>query len=51
MADFQSLLDDIRVLIQMELKDNYPKGITDSWDDSNPLALKLLDLLELYRNL
>lgn len=26
----------------------YPKGITDSWDYSNPLGIKLLELLELY---
>lgn len=26
----------------------YPKGITDSWDYSNPLAIKLMDLLEIY---
>lgn len=29
----------------------YPKGIADCWDDSNPLAIKLLDLLAFYRNL
>lgn len=29
----------------------YPKGIADSWDYSNPLTIKLLDLLELYRKL
>lgn len=29
----------------------YPKGIADCWDESNPLTAKLLDLLELYREL
>lgn len=29
----------------------YPRGIADSWDYSNPLAVKLLELLELYRKL
>lgn len=29
----------------------YPKGITDCWDDSHPLAIKLMDLLEIYRKL
>ncbi len=29
----------------------YPKGISDSWDYSNPLSIKLLELLELYREL
>ena len=29
----------------------YPKGIADTWDYSNPLAIRLLELLELYRNL
>ncbi len=29
----------------------YPKGISDGWDYSNPLTVKLLDLLELYRKL
>ena len=26
----------------------YPKGISDSWDYSNPLGAKLLELLALY---
>ncbi len=26
----------------------YPKGIIDSWDYSNSLAIKLMELLELY---
>lgn len=26
----------------------YPKGISDSWDYSDPLGIKLLELLELY---
>lgn len=29
----------------------YPRGIADSWDYSNPLGIKLLELLELYRKL
>jgi hypothetical protein len=29
----------------------YPKGIADSWDYSNPLAIRLLELLESYREL
>lgn len=29
----------------------YPKGIADSWDDSNPLGIRLLELSELYRRL
>jgi len=29
----------------------YPKGISDSWDRSDPLSIKLLELLELYRKL
>ena len=29
----------------------YPKGIADTWDYSNPLAIRLLELLESYREL
>lgn len=29
----------------------YPKGIADTWDYSNPLAIRLLELLESYRKL
>ena len=29
----------------------YPKGIADSWDYSNPLAIRLMELSELYRRL
>lgn len=29
----------------------YPKGIADSWDFSNPLAISLLELLDLYTKL
>lgn len=29
----------------------YPKGIADSWDYLNPLAIRLLELLESYREL
>ena len=29
----------------------YPQGIADSWDYSNPLAIRLLELLESYREL
>lgn len=29
----------------------YPKGIADSWEYSNPLAIRLMELLELYRKL
>lgn len=29
----------------------YPKAIADSWDHSNPLAIRLLELSGLYRNL
>ena len=85
MKDFQSLVEETKVLVQKEIenKDNrpdyilekqlyvildeldkmerirdihlvhpfYPKGIADTWDYSNPLAIRLLELLELYRNL
>lgn len=85
MANFQSMVEEVKALIQKELKnkDNrpsymlekqlylildevekmekirdihlfypyYPKGIADSWDNANPLAIKLSDLLELYREL
>lgn len=29
----------------------YPKGIADSWDSANPLAIRLLELAESYRKL
>ena len=29
----------------------YPKGISDCWDEVNPLTIKLLELLELYEEL
>ena len=85
MKDFQSLVEETKVLVQKEIENKdtrpdyilekqlyfildeldkmerirdihlfhpfYPKGIADTWDYSNPLAIRLLELLELYRNL
>lgn len=85
MTTFQSMIEEIKIIVQAELKnkDNrpsymsekqlcfilkeldkmeqirnihlfypyYPKGIADSWDYANPLAIKLFELLELYRKL
>lgn len=83
--DFQSMVEETRVLIQREIENKanrpgcilekqlysileeleqmeqirdihlfhpyYPKGIADSWDSANPLAIRLLELVESYRKL
>lgn len=47
-----SILDELEKMDQIRNKDlffpYYPKGIEDSWNYSEPLADKLLKLLEVY---
>lgn len=85
MKDFQSMVEETKVLVQKEIENKghrpdyilekqlyfildeldkmgrirnihmfhpyYPKGIADTWDYSNPLTIRLLELLDSYRKL